>query len=151
MQGSRFRMLLLVLTLAVFSQASQSAPYQITVLATNISDYGGLGEWSFAALFKGEQHAVLFDTGFKEDTVLHNVLHLGVDLAREPNVRRLQATAAIRRPHHHTAHGTVARRQQLGSAQGRHTGRPRRRAEGLRHGSGMAAAWWRHGGPERRV
>ena len=81
MQGSRFRVLLLVLSLAVFSQASQSAPYQITVLATNISDYGGLGEWSFAALFKGKQDAVLFDTGFKEDTVLHNVLHLGVDLS----------------------------------------------------------------------
>ena len=81
MQGSRFRVLFLVLSLAVFSQASQSAPYQITVLATNISDYGGLGEWSFAALFKGEQDAVLFDTGFKEDTVLHNVLHLGVDLS----------------------------------------------------------------------
>ena len=43
MQGSRFRVLLLVLSLAVFSQATQSAPYQITVLATNISDYGGLG------------------------------------------------------------------------------------------------------------
>ena len=81
MQGSRFRVLLLVLSLAVFSQATQSAPYQVTVLATNISDYGGLGEWSFAALFKGEQDAVLFDTGFKEDTVLHNVLHLGVDLS----------------------------------------------------------------------
>ena len=81
MRGSRFRVLLLVLSLAVFSQASQSAPYQITVLATNISDYGGLGEWSFAALFKGKQDAVLFDTGFKEDTVLHNVLHLGVDLS----------------------------------------------------------------------
>ena len=81
MQGSLFRVLLLVLSLAVFSQASQSAAYQITVLATNISDYGGLGEWSFAALFKGEQDAVLFDTGFKEDTVLHNVLHLGVDLS----------------------------------------------------------------------
>ena len=81
MQGSRFRALLLVLSLAVFSQATQSAPYQITVLATNISDYGGLGEWSFAALFKGEQDAVLFDTGFKEDTGLHNVLYLGVDLS----------------------------------------------------------------------
>ena len=32
-------------------------------------------------MFEGEQDAVLFDTGFKEDTVLHNVLHLGVDLS----------------------------------------------------------------------
>ena len=74
MQGSRFRVLLLVLSLAVFSQASQSAPYQITVLATNISDYGGLGEWSFAALFKGEQDAVLFDTGFKAVSYTHLTL-----------------------------------------------------------------------------
>ena len=66
---------------ATFSPLGQTAPYQVTVLATNISDYGGLGEWSFAALFESEQDAVLFDTGFKEDTVLHNVLHLGVDLS----------------------------------------------------------------------
>ena len=56
-------------------------PYKITVLATNISDYGGLGEWSFSAVFEGEEESVLFDTGFKSDTVLHNVLHLGVDLS----------------------------------------------------------------------
>ena len=40
--------------------------------------------WASGALprlFQGEQDAVLFDTGFKEDTVLHNVLHLGVDLS----------------------------------------------------------------------
>jgi hypothetical protein len=36
---------------AMFSALGQTAPYQVTVLATNISDYGGLGEWSFAALF----------------------------------------------------------------------------------------------------
>ena len=60
--------------------------YRITVLATNIADYGGLGEWSFAALFESQQDAVLFDTGFKQDTVLHNVLHLGVDLSRVEKV-----------------------------------------------------------------
>ena len=31
---------------------SLGAPYRITVLATNIADYGGLGEWSFSALFQ---------------------------------------------------------------------------------------------------
>jgi 7,8-dihydropterin-6-yl-methyl-4-(beta-D-ribofuranosyl)aminobenzene 5'-phosphate synthase len=71
---------------AAFSAVAQAAPYQLTVLATNISDYGGLGEWSFAALFDSEQDAVLFDTGFKEDTVLHNVLHLGVDLSEVEKV-----------------------------------------------------------------
>ena len=57
-------------------------PYKITVLATNISDYGGLGEWSFSTVFEGDVESVLFDTGFKSDTVLHNVLHLGVDLSQ---------------------------------------------------------------------
>jgi len=71
---------------ATFSALGQTAPYQVTVLATNISDYGGLGEWSFAALFESDQDAVLFDTGFKEKTVLHNVLHLGVDLSQVEKV-----------------------------------------------------------------
>ncbi|MEL0306148.1 MAG: MBL fold metallo-hydrolase [Halieaceae bacterium] len=71
---------------AMFSALGQTAPYQVTVLATNISDYGGLGEWSFAALFESDQDAVLFDTGFKENTVLHNVLHLGVDLSQVEKV-----------------------------------------------------------------
>ena len=80
MQFRSIRVITFILC-ATFSAVTQAAPYQVTVLATNISDYGGLGEWSFAALFEGEQDAVLFDTGFKEDTVLHNVLHLGVDLS----------------------------------------------------------------------
>ena len=71
---------------ATFSALGQTAPYQVIVLATNISDYGGLGEWSFAALFESDQDAVLFDTGFKEKTVLHNVLHLGVDLSQVEKV-----------------------------------------------------------------
>ncbi len=79
--NSRFIRVVVLSLCTTFSASAQTAPYQITVLATNISDYGGLGEWSFAALFAGEQDAVLFDTGFKEDTVLHNVLHLGVDLS----------------------------------------------------------------------
>ena len=76
--NSRFIRVVALTLCAAFSALGQTAPYQITVLATNISDYGGLGEWSFAALFEGEQDAVLFDTGFKEDTVLHNVLHLSL-------------------------------------------------------------------------
>ena len=79
--NSQFIRVVVLSLCTTFSALAQTAPYQITVLATNISDYGGLGEWSFAALFGGEQDAVLFDTGFKEDTVLHNVLHLGVDLS----------------------------------------------------------------------
>ena len=34
----------------VASSIALANPYKITVLATNISDYGGLGEWSFSAI-----------------------------------------------------------------------------------------------------
>ena len=75
------------LIFSVFASSIALAnPYKITVLATNISDYGGLGEWSFSALFEAEEESVLFDTGFKSDTVLHNVLHLGVDLSKVEKV-----------------------------------------------------------------
>ena len=84
--NSRFIRAVVLTLCATFSALGQTAPYQITVLATNISDYGGLGEWSFAALFEGEQDAVLFDTGFKKDTVLQNVLDLGVDLSEVEKV-----------------------------------------------------------------
>ena len=84
--GSRLFRSLIWLACAVFSACLQAAPYQVTVLATNIADYGGLGEWSFAALFQSEQDAVLFDTGFKQDTVLHNVRHLNVDLSQVEKV-----------------------------------------------------------------
>ena len=86
MQRRRPPVLGLLLMAVLFSSIAHGAPYRITVLATNIADYGGLGEWSFAALFESQQDAVLFDTGFKQDTVLHNVLHLGVDLSRVEKV-----------------------------------------------------------------
>ncbi len=58
------------------------ADYQITVLATNISNYGGFGEWSFSALYESDKESILFDTGFHEDTGLHNAMILGKDLSK---------------------------------------------------------------------
>lgn len=72
---------LLALIFVLWATPLLANPYKITVLSTNIADYGGLGEWSFSAVFEGETDSVLFDTGFRSDTVLHNVLHLGVDLS----------------------------------------------------------------------
>ena len=63
-----------------------NASYDITVLATNISNYGGFGEWSFSALYESETESVLFDTGFHEDTVLHNAKILGKDLSKVEKV-----------------------------------------------------------------
>ena len=55
-------------------------------MATNISNYGGFGEWSFSALYESETESVLFDTGFHEDTVLHNAKILGKDLSKVEKV-----------------------------------------------------------------
>ena len=63
-----------------------NASYEITVLATNISNYGGFGEWSFSALYESDKESVLFDTGFHEDTVLHNAEILGKDLSKVEKV-----------------------------------------------------------------
>ena len=58
--------------ISLISTFSFSNEYEITVLATNISNYGGFGEWSFSALYENNDESILFDTGFHEDTVLHN-------------------------------------------------------------------------------
>ena len=63
-----------------------NASYEITVLATNISNYGGFGEWSFSALYESDKESILFDTGFHEDTVLHNAKILNKDLSKVEKV-----------------------------------------------------------------
>ena len=55
--------------------------YEITVLATNTANFGGIGEWSFSALLESEDEKILFDTGFDENTVLHNAKVLNKDLS----------------------------------------------------------------------
>ena len=55
--------------------------YEITVLATNTANFGGIGEWSFSALLESEDEKILFDTGFDENTVLHNSKVLNKDLS----------------------------------------------------------------------
>ena len=66
--------------------ASNPSKYEITVLATNIANFGGFGEWSFGALYEGTDEAIMFDTGFHEDTVLHNAKRLGKDLSKVEKV-----------------------------------------------------------------
>ena len=66
--------------------SSLSSTYEITVLATNIANFGGLGEWSFSALLEGKNESLIFDTGFDENTVLHNANLLGKDLGKVEKV-----------------------------------------------------------------
>ena len=52
---------------------------KITVLSTMLADEG-IGEWGFAALVDADGRRILFDTGFRRDTVLKNAEELGIDL-----------------------------------------------------------------------
>ena len=76
----------LVFLIIPLSGASNPSKYEITVLATNIANFGGFGEWSFGALYEGADETVMFDTGFHEDTVMHNAKRLGKDLSKVEKV-----------------------------------------------------------------
>ncbi len=56
---------------------------RMTILSNNVAARG-LGEWGFAALVETGGRRILFDTGAREATVLHNVREMKIDLA---NVR----------------------------------------------------------------
>ena len=70
----------------VFVNFLKASEYEITVLATNTANFGGIGEWSFSALLESENETILFDTGFDENTVLHNANLLKKDLSRVEKV-----------------------------------------------------------------
>ena len=75
-----------LLIIFLFSANLKSTEYEITILATNIANFGGIGEWSFSALLESEQESILFDTGFDENTVLHNANLLKKDLSKVKKV-----------------------------------------------------------------
>ena len=82
---NKFLKLVVFFLVPALSLASPSK-YEITVLATNIANFGGFGEWSFGALYEGANEDIMFDTGFHQDTVLHNAKNLGKDLSRVEKV-----------------------------------------------------------------
>ena len=59
---------------------------RITVLSTMVADYDYLGEWGFSALIETENHKILFDTGFRENTVMQNADSLKMDLSTVEHV-----------------------------------------------------------------
>ena len=83
MSGKYLKLTLIFLFL---SSSLKSSEYEITVLATNIANFGGVGEWSFSALLESDDESILFDTGFDENTVLHNAKLLGKDLSKVEKV-----------------------------------------------------------------
>ncbi len=56
---------------------------KVTVLDTMLAgDLGrGIGEWGFAAVIEVDGQRLLFDTGQRPETVLHNARELGIDLS----------------------------------------------------------------------
>ena len=77
---------LVLATVLFFPSSTLAAEYEITVLATNIANFGGFGEWSFSALYEGDDESILFDTGWDENTVLHNAEILRKDLSKVEKV-----------------------------------------------------------------
>jgi len=74
----------LLLALAASPLAAREGPAQaarVTILSTMLADLTGIGEWGFAALVQVDGYRLLFDTGAREQTVLHNAEELGVDLS----------------------------------------------------------------------
>ena len=61
---------------------AQTNNLKITVLSTMVADYDYIGEWGFAALVEVDGNQILFDTGFRENTVLENADSLNIDLSQ---------------------------------------------------------------------
>ncbi len=74
--------LLGIATMMVGVSHGQTKDLKITILSTMVADYDYLGEWGFSALIESDGHKILFDTGFREETVLENVNSLNVDLSK---------------------------------------------------------------------
>src|SRR5512144_1788941 len=81
------------------------AALKITILSTMLADQG-MGEGGFAALVEADGHRILFDTGYRPETVLQNARELGIDLSSVTDVVL---------SHHHGDHtgGLLALRREL--------------------------------------
>jgi len=77
----------------------------ITILSTMLADRG-VGEWGFAALVEADGRRLLYDAGYRPETVLENARELGIDLS---------SVTDIVLSHHHGDHtgGLVTLRREL--------------------------------------
>jgi len=87
------------------STAHRVKSLHITILSTMLADRG-IGEWGFAALVEADGRRLLFDTGYRPETVLQNARELGIDLSTVTDVVL---------SHHHDDHtgGLVTLRREL--------------------------------------
>ncbi len=68
------------------THAAETKLPEVTILSTMVASYLGVGEWGSSALLEFEDEAILFDTGFKSDTVAKNAALLGKDLSKVTKV-----------------------------------------------------------------
>ncbi len=91
------RLLPALLILVVFSGSCPGAApaippvtsVRVTILSTMLvggAGNGEIGEWGFSALVEADGRKILFDTGFRPQTVLHNAAVLGIDLSAVTDV-----------------------------------------------------------------
>lgn len=88
------RALLLLLAAGVGLRAATDSPpplktVRVTILSTMLvggAGDGEIGEWGFSALVEADGRRILFDTGLRPQTVLHNARVLGVDLSNVTDV-----------------------------------------------------------------
>ncbi|MEY4940293.1 MAG: hypothetical protein RIQ93_2028 [Verrucomicrobiota bacterium] len=62
---------------------------RVTILSTMLvggAGDGEIGEWGFSALVEADGRRILFDTGLRPQTVLHNARVLGIDLSNVTDV-----------------------------------------------------------------
>ena len=82
-----FRNFLLGMTIIMVGFSyGQTKDLKITILSTMVADYDYLGEWGFSAIIESDGHKILFDTGFRENTVIENADSLNIDLSQVHHV-----------------------------------------------------------------
>jgi 7,8-dihydropterin-6-yl-methyl-4-(beta-D-ribofuranosyl)aminobenzene 5'-phosphate synthase len=62
-------------------ESRQAESVVVTILSSNLANWGTVGEWGFSALVEVDGRCILFDTGNYPKTVLQNARSLGVDLS----------------------------------------------------------------------
>lgn len=61
--------------------ANTAESVTVTILSSNLANWGTVGEWGFSALIEVDGRCILFDTGNYPDTVLRNAKSLEIDLS----------------------------------------------------------------------
>ncbi|WP_196137898.1 MBL fold metallo-hydrolase [Aliikangiella sp. G2MR2-5] len=64
---------------------NQVSELKVTTLSTMLANRG-IGEWGYSALIEVDGRKILFDTGYRPQTVLQNAKELGVDLSEVEDV-----------------------------------------------------------------